>query len=142
MILVSDTSVLIDLERGGFLEVMFSLPYEFAVPDVLYHQEMQGSGARVWWSLACALRKCPRRVPRTPFAIARSGGYYQSPTASRWRSPRSGRGPFLQGTTNFETSLPARTWNVTACRGSWIGWRKRGYPALQALHNGLVLAPV
>jgi len=26
MILVSDTSVLIDLERGGFLEVMFSLP--------------------------------------------------------------------------------------------------------------------
>jgi len=26
MILVSDTSVLIDLERGGVLEVMFSLP--------------------------------------------------------------------------------------------------------------------
>jgi hypothetical protein len=42
MILVSDTSVLIDLERGRFLDVVFSLPYEFAVPDVLYHQEMQG----------------------------------------------------------------------------------------------------
>jgi predicted nucleic acid-binding protein len=48
MILVSDTSVLIDLERGSFLEVIFSLPYEFAVPDVLYHQEMQGDwGARL-----------------------------------------------------------------------------------------------
>lgn len=43
MILVSDTSVLIDLERGGFLEAIFSLPHEFAVPDVLYDREMQGA---------------------------------------------------------------------------------------------------
>lgn len=42
MILVSDTSVLIDLERGGLLEAVFTLPHEFAVPDVLYHREMQG----------------------------------------------------------------------------------------------------
>src|SRR5580658_6947994 len=47
MILVSDTSVLIDLERGGFLEVMFALPHQFAVPDVLYQREMQGWGARL-----------------------------------------------------------------------------------------------
>ena len=48
MILVSDTSVLIDLERGSFLEVIFSLPFEFAVPDVLYHREMEGDwGARL-----------------------------------------------------------------------------------------------
>jgi hypothetical protein len=42
MILVSDTSVLIDLERGCFLEAVFALPHEFAVPDVLYDHEMQG----------------------------------------------------------------------------------------------------
>jgi len=42
MILVSDTSVLIDLERGGLLETVFALPHEFAVPDVLYEREMQG----------------------------------------------------------------------------------------------------
>jgi hypothetical protein len=42
MILVSDTSVLIDLERGGLLETIFLLPHEFAVPDVLYRREMQG----------------------------------------------------------------------------------------------------
>jgi hypothetical protein len=41
-VLVSDTSVLIDLERGGFLEAIFSLPYEYAVPDVLYRREMEG----------------------------------------------------------------------------------------------------
>jgi predicted nucleic acid-binding protein len=42
MILVSDTSVLIDLERGGLLEAIFALPHEFAVPDVLYDYEMRG----------------------------------------------------------------------------------------------------
>src|SRR5689334_4475749 len=42
MILVSDTSVLIDLERGGLLEALFTLPHEFAVPDVLYDHEMRG----------------------------------------------------------------------------------------------------
>ncbi len=42
MILVSDTSVLIDLERGGLLEAVFALPHEFAVPDVLYDHEMRG----------------------------------------------------------------------------------------------------
>jgi predicted nucleic acid-binding protein len=42
MILVSDTSVLIDLERGNLLEAIFALPHEFAVPDVLYDHEMRG----------------------------------------------------------------------------------------------------
>ncbi|HUD64527.1 MAG TPA: hypothetical protein VMQ17_08110 [Candidatus Sulfotelmatobacter sp.] len=42
MILVSDTSVLIDLDRGALLEAVFALPHGFAVPDVLYDREMQG----------------------------------------------------------------------------------------------------
>jgi predicted nucleic acid-binding protein len=42
MILISDTSVLIDLERGSLLEPIFALPYEFAVPDILYHRELEG----------------------------------------------------------------------------------------------------
>jgi predicted nucleic acid-binding protein len=42
MILVSDTSVLIDLDRGGLLEAVFALPHGLAVPDVLYDREMQG----------------------------------------------------------------------------------------------------
>jgi hypothetical protein len=33
-VLVSDTSVLIDLERGAFLEAIFVLSYELAVPAV------------------------------------------------------------------------------------------------------------
>lgn len=41
-ILVSDTSVLIDLERADLLEEMFLLPFEFVVPDLLYGRELAG----------------------------------------------------------------------------------------------------
>src|SRR3990167_2561599 len=41
-VLVSDTSVLIDLERGRLLEEMFRLPFEFSVPDLLYTSELTG----------------------------------------------------------------------------------------------------
>jgi len=40
-VLVSDTSVLIDLERGGLLEAAFRLSWEFAVPDLLYKRELR-----------------------------------------------------------------------------------------------------
>jgi predicted nucleic acid-binding protein len=40
LVLVSDTSVLVDLERGQVLEVALQLPYEFAVPDLLFHREL------------------------------------------------------------------------------------------------------
>jgi hypothetical protein len=41
-VLVSDTSILIDLERGRLLEEVFRLPFEFAVPDLLYARELNG----------------------------------------------------------------------------------------------------
>jgi hypothetical protein len=41
-VLVSDTSVIIDLERASLLDDLFRLPFEFAVPDLLYRRELQG----------------------------------------------------------------------------------------------------
>ena len=43
-ILVSDTSVLVDLERAGLLREAFALPLELGVPDVLYTRELQDFG--------------------------------------------------------------------------------------------------
>jgi predicted nucleic acid-binding protein len=43
-VLVSDTSVVIDLERSGLIERVFALPYRFVVPDALYEQEMKEFG--------------------------------------------------------------------------------------------------
>ena len=43
-VLVSDTSVLIDLERGSLVESAFRLPFEFTVPDLLYARELREHG--------------------------------------------------------------------------------------------------
>ena len=43
-ILVSDTSVLIDLERGELISCAFKLSATFSVPDVLYERELRDHG--------------------------------------------------------------------------------------------------
>jgi hypothetical protein len=43
-ILVSDTSVLIDLERGELIRCAFKLSATFSVPDVLYERELRDHG--------------------------------------------------------------------------------------------------
>jgi predicted nucleic acid-binding protein len=47
-VLVSDTSIIIDLDRGELLEAAFALGEEFAVPDLLFARELDGDlGARL-----------------------------------------------------------------------------------------------
>ena len=41
---MSDSSVLIDLERGAFFAAAFALPLEFCVPDLLYRREIEPFG--------------------------------------------------------------------------------------------------
>ena len=41
---MSDTSVLIDLDRGSLVEPTFRLPFEFTVPDLLYERELKAHG--------------------------------------------------------------------------------------------------
>ena len=43
-VLVSDTSVLIDLDRGTLVEATFRLPFKFTVPDLLYERELREHG--------------------------------------------------------------------------------------------------
>ena len=45
-VLVSDTSVVIDLERAEIIEHVFALPYRFIVPDALYEQELKDYGGK------------------------------------------------------------------------------------------------
>lgn len=53
-LLIGDSNIFIDMVSGGLLEHMFQLPEEFAVPDVLYieelserHSELPAYGLRV-----------------------------------------------------------------------------------------------
>ena len=41
MLLISDANILIDMEVGGLLEAIFRLDETFAVPDVLYSEELE-----------------------------------------------------------------------------------------------------
>src|SRR5215208_1900721 len=43
-VLVCDTSVLLDLERGALVECCFRLPFELAMPDLLYCRELEPHG--------------------------------------------------------------------------------------------------
>lgn len=42
LLLISDANILIDMDTGGLLAPMFSMEYRFAVPDVLYVEELEG----------------------------------------------------------------------------------------------------
>jgi predicted nucleic acid-binding protein len=41
LLLISDANILIDMDTGGLLAPMFSMEYCFAVPDVLYVEELE-----------------------------------------------------------------------------------------------------
>ena len=106
-VLVSDTSVLIDLERGGLLERAFSLPWEFAVPDLLYKRELRDHNgpalqrlglriealdeAGVRLALGYQVRVPALSLPDT-FAItlAKLNGWISSRRRRRTSAPRSG----------------------------------------------------
>jgi hypothetical protein len=54
-ILVSDSSVLIDLERGGLLEPAFACGLVMVVPDLLYENELKESNCPYLKSLGLAV---------------------------------------------------------------------------------------
>ena len=41
LLLISDANILIDLEAGELLDLLFQLPMMFAMPDVLYWEEIE-----------------------------------------------------------------------------------------------------
>ena len=40
-LLISDANILIDLEEGKLIELMFRLPYQFKIPDILFEEELE-----------------------------------------------------------------------------------------------------
>ncbi len=41
LLLISDANILMDAEVGDLVTPMFSLDYHFAVPDILYYEELE-----------------------------------------------------------------------------------------------------
>lgn len=40
-LLISDANILIDMEAGGLMDVLFRLPMQFGIPDLLYYEEIE-----------------------------------------------------------------------------------------------------
>ena len=47
LLLISDANILMDVEVGDLIAPMFSLGYQFAVPDVLYYEELEEQHAHL-----------------------------------------------------------------------------------------------
>ena len=47
LLLISDANILIDIEIGGLVAPMFSLDYQFAVPDILFYEELEEQHAHL-----------------------------------------------------------------------------------------------
>ncbi len=41
LLLISDANILIDMEAGEILGLLFQLPMRFAIPDILYWEEIE-----------------------------------------------------------------------------------------------------
>lgn len=41
LLLISDANILIDMEAGELMETFFSLPLQFAMPDIIYMEEVE-----------------------------------------------------------------------------------------------------
>lgn len=41
LLLISDANILIDMETGNLMETLFRLPMQFAIPDLMYWEEIE-----------------------------------------------------------------------------------------------------
>jgi len=137
MILVSDTSVLIDVERGSFLEVIFSLPYEFAVPDVLYHREMEGDwGARLV-ALGLRVEEVSKEGVSNALRYRTQRRVLSVPDSFALALAKEREWPLLTGDNQLRELAAGE--NVECHGVLWLLDRmeEAGTPGLQALHDGL-----
>ena len=71
---ISDANILIDVEAGGLKAPMFSLGYQFAVPDVLYFEELAEHHAH-WRSMGLIVQSLPAEgVSRVAFKAMQEQG--------------------------------------------------------------------
>ena len=90
-IVVSDTSCMIDLRKGGLLEAMLQLPYSFVMPDTLFENEWLGLSAdekRALLNLGLEVHTLPGPL------VQRAAQYFNSnpPHPVSWVPPNTSLG--------------------------------------------------
>lgn len=70
-LLISDTNILMDVEAGGLASALFSLPYTFVVPDILYEEELEESFPHMV-GMGLLVRELSPDMVQTAEALARN----------------------------------------------------------------------
>lgn len=69
LLLISDANILIDIEVGGLTVPMFSLDYQFALPDVLFYEELEEQHAHLL-DMGLQVRELDERMVARVAALA------------------------------------------------------------------------
>lgn len=96
-VLVSDTSVVIDLERGGLLDSLFGLRLEFAVPDLLFRRELGGPLGDQLIALGLRVEELTDQELRRATTINRAQARLSLPDAFAYTLAESRGWPLLTG---------------------------------------------
>ncbi len=78
-ILVSDTSVLVDLERGGLIEATCRLPHQLVVPDLVYHRELEAYEGPHWKALGLQIAELSEPEVQIAQAVRREASQLSLP---------------------------------------------------------------
>lgn len=137
MILVSDTSVLIDLERGGFLEAIFTLPHGFAVPDVLYRREMEGEWGERLVGLGLRVEEVSEQGVASAFRYRQHRAKLSVPDSLALALAKEREWPLLTGDGDLRELAAGE--NVECHGVLWLLdlMEETGMPGIQLLHDGL-----
>lgn len=136
-VLVSDTSVIIDLERGSLLDDLFLLPFEFVVPDLLYRRELQGGLGDRLRALGLRVEELTSAELSRATVIARERKALSAPDTFAYALAEIRQWPLLTGDGELRRLAEA---NQVAFHGVlWIcdQFERGGHVSLQRLHTGL-----
>lgn len=136
-VLVSDTSVLIDLDRGNLLEHLFQLPHDFCVPDLLFKRELGGDlGERLRKLGLDIVELSPKEVARATL-LRRNVKVLSTPDTFAFSVAETRRWTLLTG--DLALRRLAEQHGVEMHGALWIieEFEREGVIATRSLHDAL-----
>lgn len=130
LLLISDANILIDIEVGGLTASMFSLNYQFALPDVLFYDELEEQHAHLL-DMGLEVRELSERMVARVSEFARQ---YRRPSrmdlfalvlAAEEHCPLLTGGQDLRGSPIGCVPTPALPTHIHGCRVCRCAWHRR-----------------
>jgi predicted nucleic acid-binding protein len=130
-VLVSDTSVLVDLERGALLEAAFNLPFQLTVPDLLYERELKDHGGNELMALGLSVSELTDETLELAVSYTRSNKELSLPDCFALALAKTNNWTLLTGDAKLRQKASGEQ---VACHGVlWLFDRMMDHSVLDAL---------